>query len=75
VAWRATTTGFSINHTNHLQVRLLMKLRPVSQEEISFFHNNGWAYLPGLVDAGTVAQLHTNAQTIFREQIKLGEFL
>src|SRR5688572_27347212 len=51
-----------------------MRVRTVTDNEVTFFHENGWAYLPGFVDKGTASHLLEQAEEVLRIQGKKGDF-
>jgi hypothetical protein len=51
-----------------------MQVRTVTDDEVAFFHDNGWAYLPGFVDTHTASHLLDRAEEVLRIQGKKGDF-
>jgi hypothetical protein len=49
-------------------------VRSITEAEIASFRENGWAYLPGLVDRGTILRLHSRARSLLAAQLHLGGF-
>jgi hypothetical protein len=51
-----------------------MTVRPVTDQEVTFFHDNGWVHLPRLVDANTVRFLLGQAEKAFAGGHSAGAF-
>jgi len=51
-----------------------MRVRTVTDDEVAFFHTNGWAVLPAFVDAGTAGYLLEQTQEALRIQGTKGDF-
>ena len=49
-----------------------VKVRPVTNEEIEFFFENGWVKLPALIDRDTAALLLERAKKLFGEDGRKG---
>jgi hypothetical protein len=51
-----------------------MRLRSITSEEVARFHEEGWAFLPGLVDPPTAAHLYERGQAALRGRGMSQEF-
>lgn len=49
-----------------------LEVRPVTQEEVAFFFENGWVKLPRLINSGAAAELLRRAKGMFGEDGRAG---
>jgi hypothetical protein len=45
-----------------------MGVRDVTETEVAHFHENGWAFLPGLVDKVTIDRVYATADRVWKSQ-------